>query len=169
MTRVMFFHGMEGSPTGDKPTALAKVFPSLQVPNFANMGYYSRWVLSERLLLHGSGPAYLIGSSMGGRLAVALAHRHPDLVAGYLLLAPALRPMDLPTDGYCVPKVGHILVGEQDEIAGLKDAAVAFGARHGFPTTVVQDGHRLVNHIPLIVQLAQEGYAAAHLGGSMAT
>lgn len=39
-------------------------------------------------------PAIVVGHSLGGAVALALALDHPDLVAGLALLAPAARPQD---------------------------------------------------------------------------
>ena len=42
----------------------------------------------------GLGPAIVVGHSLGGAVALALALDHPELVAGLALLAPATRPQD---------------------------------------------------------------------------
>jgi pimeloyl-ACP methyl ester carboxylesterase len=45
-----------------------------------------------------TGPAVLVGNSMGGALALDLALTEPDRVAGLLLLAPAVSGAEEPTD-----------------------------------------------------------------------
>jgi pimeloyl-ACP methyl ester carboxylesterase len=45
-----------------------------------------------------TGPVWLVGNSMGGRLALDFALSHPDRVAGLLLLAPAVSGSPDPTD-----------------------------------------------------------------------
>jgi pimeloyl-ACP methyl ester carboxylesterase len=45
-----------------------------------------------------TGPVWLVGNSMGGRLALDFALTHPDRVAGLLLLAPAVSGSPEPTD-----------------------------------------------------------------------
>ena len=46
----------------------------------------------------GPGPYHLVGSSMGGALAGALAARHPELVASLVLIAPAGVPAEREND-----------------------------------------------------------------------
>ncbi|MCB1497423.1 MAG: alpha/beta fold hydrolase [Bauldia sp.] len=41
------------------------------------------------LKLRDAGPVHVVGHSLGGAVAIDLAHRHPDLVASLFLLAPA--------------------------------------------------------------------------------
>lgn len=48
-------------------------------------------IADTEAVLTESGPAYLVGSSLGGLVAAWTAVRHPELVLGLVLLAPALR------------------------------------------------------------------------------
>lgn len=45
-------------------------------------------ILAGRLRHHGGPPAVVVGHSYGGGIAVLLAERHPDVVAGLVLVAP---------------------------------------------------------------------------------
>lgn len=158
--RVIFYHGLEGSPNGDKPTALRKIFPTLESPDFQGVDPTERVRLaSEDLEAHGE-PAYLIGSSLGGMMAAIMANRHPNLVKGYLLCVPAMHWSGHTKGITKVPAVAQMLLAKNDSTA-LNDAALAFATQHGIPTRTVDDGHRLVGHVDLIVALAEIDYLAA--------
>jgi pimeloyl-ACP methyl ester carboxylesterase len=54
--------------------------------------------LLEVIKQQATGPVFLVGNSMGGLLALDFTLAHPDLVAGLLLLAPAISGAPEPTD-----------------------------------------------------------------------
>lgn len=53
--------------------------------------------LAALLTQLGTGPVLVVGHSMGGFVSVVLAHRHPHLVTGVVLVDGGL-PLDVPTD-----------------------------------------------------------------------
>lgn len=63
-------------------------------------------------------PVILVGNSMGGTVSLRLARRHPDIVAGVVLIDPALPFVMARPDpkvvsivaGYAVPGLGHLLL-----------------------------------------------------------
>ncbi len=72
----------------------------------------------------GTGPVAVVGSSLGGRVAMELAVTRPDLVSSLLLLCPAWRGL-APTDA------ARAFAAEEDRLleAGDLDAAAALNAR----------------------------------------
>lgn len=99
-------------------TPLAGRTPNMQ----ANVALVAR--LMER---EGLGKATVIGNSMGGFVAVALAAARPDLVARLVLVAPALpRPLNAPFDplvaatfsAYVMPGLGEMFMRTRLASAG---------------------------------------------------
>jgi pimeloyl-ACP methyl ester carboxylesterase len=64
-------HGESGNDVGDGTIALLSE------------------IIASFLRARKAAPAHLVGHSLGGAIAIDLAHRHPDLVASLFLVAPA--------------------------------------------------------------------------------
>jgi len=157
--RVIFYHGLEGTPLGSKPTALREILPQLEAPDFQGMKLEDRVRLASEDIAAGGKPVYLIGSSLGGLMAAIMADRHPDLVKGYLLCAPALH-WHAATELTEAPKITDMILGKNDSKT-LNLASSQFAAKFGIPVMMVDDGHRLENSITMIKVLAQAGYTLA--------
>lgn len=153
--RVIFYHGLESNPNGSKPTALREAFPQLEAPDFQGMEYEDRFAKAEAELMSGE-PAVLIGSSLGGLMAAELADKHPEMVKGYLLLAPAILRQRGPIAH--APDASMMILGDGDEIEGLNDAALEFSRDVGVNVLMVNDSHRLKGHLPLVVAMAKAIY-----------
>jgi pimeloyl-ACP methyl ester carboxylesterase len=83
--KLCFLHGLDSSPQGTKASFLKAYDPSCLIPNLPPD-------INERLTVveHGlSEPMLMIGSSLGGLTAIMFAMRHPEMVHGLILLAPA--------------------------------------------------------------------------------
>jgi uncharacterized protein len=98
VVRVFYLHGFASSPKSTKVGYFAERFREhdieLHVPDF-NRPDFSTLTLTRMLEqlggeLAGGGPAALIGSSLGGTLAILAASTHPTLVDRLVLLAPAV-------------------------------------------------------------------------------
>lgn len=93
----LYLHGFASSPNSYKATYMQQKFAelglTLHVPDL-NLNDFSKVTLSEQLAyldrtyLHNREPISVIGSSLGGFLAVQLAAKNP-LVQKLVLLAPA--------------------------------------------------------------------------------
>ena len=96
--RVFYLHGFASSPNSTKVGYFAERFREhdieLRVPDF-NQPDFSTLTITRMLQqlgaeLAGGGPATLIGSSLGGTLAILAASAHARLVGRLVLLAPAV-------------------------------------------------------------------------------
>jgi len=99
---VVFLHGLCSSPRSAKATFFAArlarhgrslAAPDLNRPTFETLTLTAQVEEARRFLetLPGDGPATVIGSSLGGLVALLLAHQYPDKVQRILLIAPATR------------------------------------------------------------------------------
>lgn len=100
---VLLVHGLGGHTISWEPVGpaladrLHATVTAVDLPGFgltrvpdgrrATMGSHGRLL---RALLERSGPAVVIGNSMGGALGIGLAARHPHLVTALVLVDPAL-------------------------------------------------------------------------------
>jgi pimeloyl-ACP methyl ester carboxylesterase len=101
--RVLLVHGLGGHTISWEPVApelaerLHATVTAVDLPGFgltrvpggrrATLGTHGRLL---RALIERSGPAAVVGNSMGGALGVGLAARHPQLVRALVLVDPAL-------------------------------------------------------------------------------
>lgn len=94
-SQLVYLHGFASSPEGTKASyfryrlqgiGLPLEVPEL-APDFRRMTIQSQLAILEPLLERG--PTILLGSSLGGYLATLAAERHPDVVKGLVLFAPA--------------------------------------------------------------------------------
>ena len=107
---VLVCHGFTGSPRSMRPWAehLAAAGFRVELPRLPGhgtswrelqvTGWQDWYAAVERALLSladATGrPVFVAGLSMGGALALRLAERHPDLVAGMVLVNPAINITD---------------------------------------------------------------------------
>jgi pimeloyl-ACP methyl ester carboxylesterase len=146
---VVFLHGLETGPHGSKYQALRRLFPELMAPDCEGvLDIEQRLGIIEREL-RGRSQLVLVGSSFGGLAAVLFASRHPELVAGAVLCAPAVHRLDLLQLG-ALPAETVIIHGRRDEIVPLA-ASEALVARFPFVRLLaVDDEHRLADSLELL-------------------
>jgi pimeloyl-ACP methyl ester carboxylesterase len=100
VTRILYLHGFASSPKSSKATFLGTRLaacgatvetPDLNEPDFSTLTV-TRMLGQVRNILdrQPEGPITVIGSSLGGFVAVQAALQHPSRVARLVLLAPAL-------------------------------------------------------------------------------
>lgn len=106
-------------------------------------------------------PLVLAGSSYGGALAAWTVMQHPGRFHGLMLLAPAVGyaepPVPDPT-AYVPPQGIPVIVihGESDDVVPIS-ASVDYAARGtGVDLRRVDDGHRLVGSLDVIVAAAHQ-------------
>lgn len=148
MTTVCFSHGQESGPWGTKIRALADVargaghavesldYQGMVDPQ-ARARKLSAWCRAQ------PDPAILVGSSMGGYVALAAAS---DVgAAGLFLLAPALyvpgyEAIPVPLPPSCRITIVH---GWEDAVLPWS-GSTRYGELSGARVVLVPDGHRLV-------------------------
>lgn len=138
--RVLLVHGLGGHTISWEPVApdmadrLHATVTAVDLPGFgltrvpagrrATMGTHGRLL---RALLERSGPAVVVGNSMGGALGVGLAARHPDLMRALVLVDPALpRPAVNPSQWVfmarlaptMVPQLGSLVLAARGRVLG---------------------------------------------------
>lgn len=154
--RVIFNHGHESGPDGAKIRALR--------PIAENAGFATEAIdytdlrdapvaRRDRLIARLDEldrPAVLVGSSLGGWVAMAAAEARD--VAGLWLMAPALFLEDR-VDGGAVPdryrpRTGHVEIvhGWHDDIIAWRNSA-RFAESCAAALHIVADGHRLENSL----------------------
>ena len=84
--RLCFFHGLDSSPEGTKARLLKKTYPECWIPELPP-DIYKRLEIVEIGITE---PTVIIGSSLGGLTAVMFAMRHPEMIGGLVLMAPAV-------------------------------------------------------------------------------
>jgi pimeloyl-ACP methyl ester carboxylesterase len=148
MTTVCFSHGQESGPWGTKIRALADVARSAGHPvesldyqgmadPQARAGKLIAWCRAQ------PAPAILVGSSMGGYVALAAASEAG--AAGVFLLAPALyvpgyEAIPVPPPPACPVTIVH---GWHDDVLSWS-GSTRYGQACGARVVLVPDGHRLV-------------------------
>ncbi len=98
MTPLVYLHGFSSAPGGNKGTFVRKWAetrgipfhaPDLNLPTFETLTISAQVAAVEALLAGLAGPPVVVGSSMGGFVATAVAHRGAAL-RRLILLAPAI-------------------------------------------------------------------------------
>jgi pimeloyl-ACP methyl ester carboxylesterase len=97
--QVLYLHGFASSPQSSKATFLARklsargitvTIPDLNQPDFATLTVSRMLGQVANAIDASTEPLCVIGSSLGGFVAVQAARLHPDRVSCVVLLAPAL-------------------------------------------------------------------------------
>lgn len=156
---VILSHGSDSGPAATKVSALARVAESLgwstSKPDYREddaPGYAG--AVSPRVarlvdaMRNAPRPLVLAGSSMGAFVSGLASLRAP--CDGLFLIA-------LPTDIPGCPQrfdaargvPGMLVHGYRDELCPA-DAALAFAREHGMPTLLLDDDHRLADHVDML-------------------
>ena len=146
--KLLFLHGLESGPHGSKYQALRWMFGEVLAPDCSGVrdaGRRLEIILGE--VDREREPLLVVGSSMGGLMAMLLQKARPDKVAGMVLCAPALhRPEAGEIDYHHLPPT-RVIHGRHDTVVPLS-ASLPFGDR----LTVVDDDHRLAGSTEQILR-----------------
>lgn len=99
LMQVLYLHGFASSPHSSKATFLASklasrgipvLVPDLNQPDFSTLTVSRMLEHVTELVAGSTGPLSVVGSSLGGFVAVQAARQHPTRISQLVLLAPAL-------------------------------------------------------------------------------
>ncbi len=154
---LIFAHGLESGPQGNKSRLLAGLGGPFVAPDCRGMVLQARCELLERVTRPGG--VLLCGSSYGGLVAALLAARHPERFTGLVLCAPALERVEPPNldPGALKAPPGLptvIIHGLQDTVVPLAGSR-RYRDRSGSHVILheVQDDHRLSGSWDLLVRV----------------
>jgi predicted alpha/beta-hydrolase family hydrolase len=156
---VILSHGSDSGPDATKVSALARVAESLawstSRPDYREddaLGYAGAVPLRVARLVEAMRaarrPLLLAGSSMGAFVSGLASLRAP--CDGLFLIA---LPIDIPGHPRRFDALrgvpGMLVHGYRDDLCPV-DAAVSFARGHGMPALLLNDGHRLADHVAVI-------------------
>ncbi len=141
---LIFIHGSSGSKSRTyKAVLLRGLFPDMLTPDFDG-DLSERMAQLEGILRNQTGWT-IIGSSLGGLMAVLFAAQHPGQVRKLVLLAPALTLPEFSGNlplSISVPTI--IVQGTRDDLIPLESArGLAEKVFANLTYLVVDDDHRL--------------------------
>jgi alpha/beta superfamily hydrolase len=156
---VVFSHGKETGPWGSKITAMAATARELDlaVESVDYQGIEDPAKRVDKLLQLGStmtGSMVLVGSSMGGHVSAAAAHRLR--ARGLFLLAPAFYMAGYeaytPQDVDCPTAIVH---GWRDDIVPVENS-IRWAREHKAALHILESDHRLQDQIESICRLLRD-------------
>ena len=161
---IVFAHGLEGSPQGNKARRLRALGLPLLVSDLRGVPLAGGCSVVEEQTRPGG--VLLVGSSYGGLVAALLAVQHPERFTGLVLCAPALTlreapnlepgrlaaPPDLPT---------VILHGVQDDVVSIEGSR-RYRDRSGDHVRLLEldDDHALHGSLDLLCEVVERMVAA---------
>jgi len=148
MVKLLFLHGLESGPHGAKFQALQNVFGEVLSPDCSGISDpQQRLQIILSAIEPAEQPLLVVGSSMGGLMALLLQREVPDKIAGLLLCAPALhRPQAAGLTAEHLPPT-VIIHGRRDQVVPI-EASRQFAA----DLIEVDDDHSLKQSLELIIK-----------------
>lgn len=157
---IILSHGSDSGPAATKVSALAGVAESLgwstERPDFGDCDVAglaeSVTPRIERLVerMHAvATPPILVGSSMGAFVS-GLASLEAPCAGLFLLALPTEIPGYLSTFDMAQDVPCMLIHGFDDDVCS-PDAALAFARQRGMPSLLVTDGHRLAEHVEVVM------------------
>ncbi len=159
--KLVFLHGLESGPHGSKYRALVDILGvhAVLAPSFEGILDPDIRVAIAEQATRGMTDLIIVGSSFGGLVACLLASRHPERIAGMVLMAPALHDRWAgPVSGITrVPPSTVIVHGLRDEVVPVEASRWFAGKWPGVVELAeVDDGHRPAHHRHHMVELVRE-------------
>ena len=150
--KILFLHGLESGPHGSKYQALKDIFGEVIAPDCTGVKDEAERLQIIQTKLRTEKEAFLVvGSSMGGLMALLLQQSTPDKVAGMVLCAPAIhRPAAESLNLSKLPPT-TVIHGTRDKVVPF-EASKPFGKR----LIAVADDHRLSNSMTEILRAVFE-------------
>lgn len=154
--KIVFLHGLESGPHGSKYQALKKQFGDILSPDCSGIfDEQNRLKIIRRdLAQESSSPVFVVGSSMGGLMALLLQQVEADKVAGMVLCAPAIHHPAAQHLDYSQLPPTRVIHGTQDDVVPFEVSQV-FGDR----LIAVDDDHQLAKSMDLILHTVAELHA----------
>ena len=146
--KLLFLHGLESGPYGTKYQALKKHFGEVISPDCHGLvDPQQRLEIILATIREIEGDFLIIGSSMGGLMALLLQQAVPQRIAGMVLCAPALqRPAAAGIRAQGLPPT-VIIHGTEDTVVPISGSR-----KFGVPLIEVNDDHSLKNNLPIILR-----------------
>ncbi|PLY02842.1 MAG: hypothetical protein C0622_05155 [Desulfuromonas sp.] len=146
--KILFLHGLESGPHGSKYQALKAMFGDILAPDCSGVSDpWQRLEIIQKAIAEEEGPFLVVGSSMGGLMAMLLHQANPGPIAGMVLCAPALHRRETPAFDYADLPPTRVIHGSFDDVVPPA-SSLRFGAR----LTLVDDDHRLANSMDIILR-----------------
>jgi len=159
---IIFAHGRLGHPQGSKLRALRQAGLNVVAPDGQEKSLGERIQTLEALVLeHGHLRPVLGGSSYGGLAATYVATRHPELIRGLLLAAPAFsiseEPIACPEDLIIPPHVPTVVLHGREDTVVPHTLSLQLKERSGghVAVEIVEDDHRLDRSLERLCELAR--------------
>ena len=151
---VVYNHGKDSTPWGEKTVAFAEIAKrhgyDVESPDYRNeMNPDAR--VEQLLAMDWSSYAeiVMVGSSMGAYVATVAAEILP--ISGLFLLAPAFYLPGYRRHDFKPTQHTQVYHGWQDDVVPPENAW-RFAMQYRCRLTMVDDGHRLLNHMPFLTE-----------------
>lgn len=138
MTDVLFFHGRESGPLGNKARWLAAHFDAV-TPQLETLGLLEAALPRAREAVRLHAPKVVVGSSYGGAIAVQLAHEGLLRGVPLVLVAPAAKLLGAPSR--LAPSTRAVIFhAREDPIVPYADSVELAGSEGTQVTLVTIEG-----------------------------
>ena len=132
--KILFLHGLEGTPTGSKPTHLSEAGHLVVAPVLGKEDFDESLKIAERYAKECE-PDVIIGSSRGGAIASAMDRNGAKVI----LIAPAWKKFECSP---CLDEDTTILHSTRDDVVPVEDS-VELAYKFGSTLIFCGENHRM--------------------------